>query len=171
MKSLRLHLVFVLLALGQSTFSQNPLLPDVDVYTLYGGRLNAAHLLKDQQPAVLVFWNSNDPKSLEQLMTLNEEYDSSLKMKSVKVIGICTGYSGTMESIRPLVNGIGLDFEVYIDRNSDLKRAMSVPDVPYTLVINPGKNALRYLGYSANINEMISSSMGESLAKTTATRK
>jgi len=166
MKTFRFFVTFILVSMGYPVLSQNSIFPDISVYALDGSRMNARDIRLSDQTVVIVFWNGDDRKSLDQVRMINEEYGNGLKEKNVKVVGICTDNSGIMERIRPLVNGIGLDFEIYIDRNNDLKRAMNVPEIPYTLIIDPVKDFYcRYSGYCANIGELITGSIDQRLAK------
>ncbi|HOV11924.1 MAG TPA: TlpA family protein disulfide reductase, partial [Bacteroidales bacterium] len=49
--------------------------------------------------------------------------------------------SKTSANVSPLVNGKNWDYEVYLDINSDFKRAMNVNLIPHTFVIN-GNNEI-----------------------------
>ena len=102
---------------------------------------------------VLLFWNADDNKSLEQLRLLNDE--KNIFGEKIKIVGICTNYSCTMQSIRPLISGLAIDFDIYIDRNNDLKRAMNIPDIPYTMIVDPTSDIHRYSGYCNNLVETI----------------
>jgi len=171
MKTSRLLAIFILLSTGFSAISQNRMLPDIDIYTLVGSRVSARDIRMNDQPVVLVFWNPDDRQSLDQVKMLNEEYESNLKVKNVKVIGICTDCSGTMERIRPLVNGTGIDFEIFIDRNNELKRALNVPYVPFTIINDPNKDVYcRYIGYCFNVGDLITSTIENSLANSNNSR-
>ena len=41
-----------------------------------------------------------------------------------------------MSKVKPFVNGSDWDYEVYLDPNSELRRAMSVNMVPHTFLFN-----------------------------------
>ena len=46
-----------------------------------------------------------------------------------------------MSKVAPYVNASDWDYEVYLDPNSDLKRALGVSTVPHTFLLN-GKNEI-----------------------------
>ena len=53
-----------------------------------------------------------------------------------------------MSKVAPYVNSSDWDYEVYLDSNSDLKRAMGVSTVPHTFLINgKGKIVWNHKGY------------------------
>ena len=53
-----------------------------------------------------------------------------------------------MMRVAPYVNASDWDYEVYLDSNSELKRAMGVQTVPHTFLLN-GKNEIvwQHKGY------------------------
>jgi len=170
MKTIKLFVIIMMVSIGYPVLSQNSIFPGIDVYSLEGSRVSARDILRNDLPVVIVFWNSDDRNSLDQLRMVNEEYESGLKGKNVKIVGICTDYSGSFERIRPLVYGIGLDFEVYIDKNNDLKRAMNVTDIPCTILINAARDVYKYSGYCANVGDLINGAIDKSLAKNNDSR-
>ena len=153
MKTLRFLLIFVLVASGLPVLSQNPILPGIDLYTLEGSTISAASIGTNERMLVLLFWNADDNKSLERLRLLNDEKNTF--GEKIKIVGICTNYSCTMQSIRPLVSGLAIDFDIYIDRNNDLKRAMNIPYIPYTMIVGPTMDVHRYSAYCNNLVETI----------------
>ena len=155
MKSFRILTVAALIVLGYSVHSQSSNPGNTDIYTLEGVRIKSAGIVSGGCSLVVIFFNCDDSRSLGQLSEANEEYESSLKGKNVKVVGICTGYSGNAESIRPLISGMRISFEVYVDRNCELKRAMNIPELPFTLIAGPESEICGYTGYCENIQHLM----------------
>lgn len=155
MKTFRFLLIYAIVTVGLPVLSQNSILPDIDIYTKEGSTIRATSIGTKDRMLVLVFWNPDDNKSLEQLRLLNDEFENNIFGGKVKIIGICTNYSCTRQSIRPLVSGLAIDFDIYIDRNNDLKRAMNIPDIPYTMIVDPTMDVYRYSGYCYNLIETI----------------
>jgi hypothetical protein len=151
MKTFRFFLINALLSAAFSAMSQKLILPDVKIYTLEGSTASASSIDAKNSTTVLFFWNADDNRSIEQLRLLNEEYENQIFSGKVKIVGICTNYSCTMQSIRPLVSGLAIGFDVFIDRNNDLKRAMNIPVLPYTMIIDHALDVHRYSGYCNNI--------------------
>jgi thioredoxin-related protein len=53
-----------------------------------------------------------------------------------------------MSRVAPYVNSSEWEYEVYLDSNSDLKRALGVSTVPHTFLINgEGKIIWQHKGY------------------------
>ena len=56
--------------------------------------------------------------------------------------------SRNMAKVKTYINGQGWDFEVLLDSNSDLKRALNFQTVPFTLLIDQDGNIVyRHTGY------------------------
>ena len=53
-----------------------------------------------------------------------------------------------MSKVKPKVNALLWDYEVYCDPNGDLKRAMGVGSVPHTFLLNKNKEIVyQHTGY------------------------
>jgi hypothetical protein len=166
MKTTRIIFIFCLLILGNLATSQNSNLPDADIYTLEGIKVNASGIAGNDRLTVVLFWNINDLKSLDQLYATNEA-NNQLNGKSVKIIGICTDVPGYMQFIKPYVFGHNIGIDIYIDKNNHLKRAMSVPITPYTFLFDQ-KNDIQaiVMGSCDNISEVIEDMLGNDLTTT-----
>jgi len=165
MKALTFSLILCLFILGNPATSQNSKLPGVDLYTLEGVRISAADLDNTDSQLVLVFWKSSNRQSFNQLLEINEEYQEWLKVKNVKVVGICTDLNGTMCDIKPMVYANNIEFEVYIDKNNDFKRAMNIPDIPYLIIVDNNSENIKLLGYNPDISELLDNKVDLQLAE------
>jgi alkyl hydroperoxide reductase subunit AhpC len=70
------------------------------------------------------------------LNTIKEVYEEWQEETGVKIIAVSIDDARGASRVKPLVNGSGWEYEVYIDQNQDLKRAMNVVNVPHTFIIN-----------------------------------
>ena len=59
--------------------------------------------------------------------------------------------------MKPLVANHGWEYEVFIDANEDLKRALGVQMIPFTMIVDgQGKIVYKHTGYnSGDENELI----------------
>jgi hypothetical protein len=60
-------------------------------------------------------------------------YDDWQAKTGVKLIAISIDDSRSMARVAPYVSGQSWDYDVYLDPNGDLKRAMNVQNVPHNL--------------------------------------
>jgi hypothetical protein len=54
----------------------------------------------------------------------------------VKLVAVSIDNARSSSKVLPMVNGKGWDYEVYLDPNGNLKRAMGVNMIPHTFLLN-----------------------------------
>jgi hypothetical protein len=52
---------------------------------------------------------------------------------------LSTDDSRTQKRVKPLINGKGWTYKILLDTNQDLKRALSIVNIPYTIVVKNNK--------------------------------
>jgi len=136
--------------------AQNGYIQKAKLKTLDGGTISAEQIIEPGALTILVFWKSCSAKCIDNLEAMHEIWKDILEDKGVKMIAICTDCVGSWTHVRPLVNGNSWEFETYIDVNCDLKRAMSVTNVPCTIIIDQSQNLIcRYDGYCLGIETIL----------------
>ena len=129
-------------------FAQEKSLPNIDVKTLQGKTINIQDLENDGNPMVISFWATWCKPCKKELNTIAEVYDDWQEETGVKLIAISIDDTRSLSKVAPYVNSSDWDYEVYLDSNSDLKRAMGVSTVPHTFLINGnGKIVWNHKGY------------------------
>ena len=130
------------------SLAQEKSLPNIDVKTLQGKTINIQDLENDGNPMVISFWATWCKPCKKELNTIAEVYDDWQEETGIKLIAISIDDTRSMSKVAPYVNSSDWDYEVYLDSNSDLKRAMGVSTVPHTFLINgEGKIVWNHKGY------------------------
>lgn len=111
-------------------------IPSVKIKTLDGKIISTDDLKNDGKPMIIDFWATWCKPCVNELNTIQELYADWKKETGVKIIAISIDDARTMAAVAPFVNGKNWDYEVYLDPNSDLKRAMNVNMVPQTFILN-----------------------------------
>jgi thiol-disulfide isomerase/thioredoxin len=123
------------------SIAQNRTLPSVEVKTLEGDVFNMQKVENKGNPIVISFWATWCKPCKKELNNIAEVYEDWQDETGVKLIAISIDDSRNMHKVAPYVNSSDWDYEVYLDPNGDLKRAMGVSTVPHTFLLN-GKNEI-----------------------------
>ena len=143
--------------LSTLSIAQNRTLPSVDVKTLNGGSMNITAIENDGNPIVISFWATWCKPCKKELNTIAEVYEDWQDETGVKLIALSIDDTRTMTKVAPYVNASDWDYEVHLDPNGDLKRAMGVSTVPHTFLLNSKKEIVwQHKGYvDGDENELL----------------
>jgi thiol-disulfide isomerase/thioredoxin len=111
-------------------------MPSVNVTDMEGGKVNTSEFNNDGKPIIINFWATWCSPCKRELNNIADVYDEWEEETGVKLIAISIDDARNSGKVAPYVNGKGWDYEVYIDSNQDLKRALNVNNVPHTFLLN-----------------------------------
>ncbi len=135
MKNLLLLLLFV----GMHSFSQKNL-PDLSLSTLDGKKVSLKNDFSEKDKLyVFSFWASWCGPCINELDEMNEVQEEWKKSVNFEVIAVATDDSRTQKRVKPLVNGKEWEYTILLDTNQDFKRALSIVNIPYTIVVKNNK--------------------------------
>ena len=137
MKKLLIFTAFISCSL--ISFSQNRTLPKVDLKTLDNNTYNTSNFDNDGKPIIISFWATWCKPCIKELNNIAEVYEDWQDETGVKLIAISIDDSRNMSKVKPKVNALLWDYEVYCDPNGDFKRAMGVGAVPHTFLLDENK--------------------------------
>lgn len=147
MKKVALFL-FALVA-GLALNAQNARLPEnVTIRTLDGQAVNASAMIDGDHPIILSFWATWCKPCNRELNAIREIYSDWQEETGVKLVAVSIDDARSAARVKPHVDGNDWPYEVYLDQNSDLKRAMNVVNVPHTFILAPDGTILwQHTGY------------------------
>lgn len=125
-------------------------LPNVKIKNLKGMKVSSSDLTNGDKPVVISFWATWCKPCLLELNTIHDIYSEWQKETGVKVVAISIDDSRNSSKVAPFVKGRNWKFDVYLDENSDLRRALNVNNPPHTFLINSkGEIVWEHNGYAA----------------------
>ncbi len=129
-------IAILLLFTSVSTFAQNKKLPTVKLKTIEGKTIDLSTISNNGNPIVISFWATWCKPCKTELNTIAEEYEDWQEETGVKLIAVSIDNSRSTGRVEPYVNSQGWEYEVLLDPNGELKRAMNVNNVPHTFLID-----------------------------------
>jgi thiol-disulfide isomerase/thioredoxin len=128
--------ILFLACYASSVQSQERVLPSVDIQTVYGESFSTSEIENDGNPVILTFWATWCKPCLTELNTISDVYYDWQDETGVKLVAVSIDNARSSSKVLPMVNGKGWDYEVYLDPNGNLKRAMGVNMIPHTFLLN-----------------------------------
>lgn len=134
---MRTILSLALLALITPGFAQtHSRIPSAMVQTLDGKKVDSRTFSNDGKPIIINFWATWCAPCKKELSAIAEKYEDWQEKTGVKLIAVSIDDARSTARVKPYVSGQDWDYEVYLDPNGDLKRALNVNNVPHTFLVN-----------------------------------
>jgi cytochrome c biogenesis protein CcmG/thiol:disulfide interchange protein DsbE len=152
---LRVHLLALSVAAVTALHAQERL-PAVVLRALDGRPVHTDTLSNAGKPIVLNFWATWCKPCLLELATLHRLYPQWRAETGVRIIAISIDDARTSSRVAPFVRARRWEFEVYLDENSELRRALNITDIPHTVVLDgQGRIAWQHQSYSPGDEEQL----------------
>jgi len=141
-------LISLFLLVSSISFAQIKNLPNVDVKKIDGSSFNFKNIDNNGDPIVISFWATWCKPCTKELNNIAEVYEDWQDETNVKLVAVSIDDRRSQSKVAPYVNSSGWEYEIYIDPNSDLKRAMGVSTVPHTFLLDKNKQIIwQHRGY------------------------
>ena len=157
---------FALLACG-TLMAQSASMPgNITLRTLDGQTVQSSVIQNEGRPVILSFWATWCKPCNRELNNIKEVYDEWQQETGVKIVAVSIDDARSVNKVKPHVEGSDWPYEVYLDQNSDLKRAMNVVNVPHTFILNgKGEIVWQHAGYQDGSEEEVIEKVRELLAQ------
>lgn len=140
-------IIFVSLLLFCNIIIAQNAIPNTTIKTLNGETTNLVEISSNNDLIVVSLWATWCVPCKNELDAISEVYSDWQDETNVVLYAISVDDSRTVKRVKPLINGKDWDFEVLLDTNNDLKRALGTSTIPLTLIIKNGQIVYRHSGY------------------------
>ena len=138
-------LLFHLTVVVQTVFAQ---LPQVTLKDINGRAVRLDTLSNGGKPIIIDFFATWCKPCNRELSAICEVYDDWQEETGVKLIAVSIDQAHHINKVKPLVDQLGWPYEVLLDPNNELKQALGVQLIPYTLIVDgKGKIVYKHSGY------------------------
>ncbi len=108
-----------------------------EIKTLDLQSVSANEVINKEGPTLLVFWATWCHHTVDGLTDIQDEYyDDWQEETGVKIVAISVDDSRNTSKVAPYAQGKGWEFDVYLDLNGDLRRAMNVNNAPHIFILD-----------------------------------
>lgn len=113
--------------------------PSVDLKSLESETISTSSFNEQDKLYVFSFWATWCAPCIQELEAISEVYEDWKTQINVEIIAVSTDDSRTQKRVKPLVSGKGWAYTILLDTNQDLKRRLSIANIPYLVVVKNGK--------------------------------
>ncbi|SDH03925.1 TlpA family protein disulfide reductase [Winogradskyella thalassocola] len=142
------NVYFLLIFLTISKFNNAQELPNITLKSIDDKTVSIQELANSDTVKVFSFWATWCVPCINELDAISEVYDDWQEETNVEIIAISTDDSRTKKRVIPLVNGKGWEYQILLDDNQDLKRALNIAVLPYLIVVKNGEIVYQHTGYT-----------------------
>jgi peroxiredoxin len=143
MKNLILFLFFTTFVFGQKQ------MPNIDLNSISGETVNLSNDFNEKDKLyVFSFWATWCAPCINELEAMHKKQDSWKQNLNLEIIAVSIDDSRTQKRVKPFLKGKGWTYNVLLDTNQELKRALSIVNVPYIVVVKNNKIVYVSNGYS-----------------------
>lgn len=129
-------------------------LPAITLKALNGQSVQTDTLSNNGKPFIIDFFATWCKPCNRELDAIAEVYEDWQEETGVKIYAVSIDQGQNINKVKPLVNNHGWPYEVLLDPNGDLKRALGIQTIPFVLIVDgQGTIVYKHNGYTDGAEE------------------
>lgn len=141
-------IIFTIFLISISAIAQKQM-PNIELSSIQGKSFNVSKDFNDPDKLyVFSFWATWCAPCVNELEAFHQNYENWKKELDIEIIAVSVDDSRTQKRVKPFLNGKNWNFNVLLDTNQELKRALSIVNVPYTIIVKNKKIVYLSNGYT-----------------------
>ncbi len=143
---LSLAIPFIIASAFQNAKKQ---LPDIKLKDVNGKEINIKDYGKSGKITIISLWATWCKPCILEINNINEQLDTWKEKYNVQLVAVTIDQAKNTPKVKPFADGQGWDFDVIMDTNQDLMRALNAPSVPYMVLVDQnGTIVYEHNGYN-----------------------
>lgn len=123
-------------------------MPNLVLKDMNGKSKNMEDYSKSGKITIVSFWATWCSPCKKELNNINEVYEDWKTKYDVQLVAVCTDNARNIQKVKPYVDGQGWEYEIIMDVNQDLQRALNIVQIPHTFLLDQnGKVVYQHSGY------------------------
>ena len=151
MKKYLTSLLVVLFTLNSIAQNDNPSLsslPEITLKNIDGKDVKLSDYGANQKITVISFWATWCKPCIKELKNMKILLEDWVEDYNMELVAISLDDSRNAAKVKPTANALNWDFDVLLDPNGELQRAMNVANPPVTFLVNQsGQIVYTHTGY------------------------
>ena len=132
-----------------AAMTASAVLPDVTLRDIHGHDIQVAELAKTGKPVIISFFATWCKPCMRELKAMHDYYADWQDDHGLTIYLVSVDQAQDAQKVKPLVDGNGWEYQVLLDPNGELKRAMNVQSIPHLFVLNKkGDIVYNHIGYT-----------------------
>jgi peroxiredoxin len=137
-------------------------MPNIELNAISGESVNLSTDFNEVDKLYMFsFWATWCAPCINELEAIHKKYTTWKESLNVEIIAVSIDDSKTQKRVKPFLKGKGWTYNVLLDSNQELKRALSIVNVPYTIVVKNSKIVYVSNGYSQGSEEELFNKLKE----------
>lgn len=135
------------------------------IKSLRGATASFSSFTQKDSLILICFWSVNSDVSIDELNAINAHYDSWKEAVKFKLMAVSVDEGKLANRVRPTAIMNGWTFDIFIDINSDLQKALSSNNFPQSFIIKKGKVVYQQSGYETGTENYLFQKIAETSNK------
>ena len=144
MKKILLILLFGVMSAGTQAQLPSVLLKDMN-----GKVVDTKDLANEDRPVLISFFATWCKPCMRELTAIHDLYPDWQERYNLHIYIVSVDQGQDVQKVKPLVDGKAWEYDVLLDEDGELKRAMNVQSIPHSFLIDKdGTIIFNHVGYT-----------------------
>ncbi|MCT4601216.1 MAG: TlpA family protein disulfide reductase [Marinifilaceae bacterium] len=150
----KLIIVGLLIMMSSFLFAQKSI-PSVRLKKFNGETVDIKEVVKKDKIVILSFWATWCKPCIAELTAVADLLDDWKEETGVKFIAVSIDDSRSSSRVKSFVKGRDWQYDIYLDDNQNLKRALGINLIPHVFIIKNGKIVWEHSSYVAGDEDVV----------------